>query len=172
MGAGKSVVGIRLAQEIGWDFIDLDAEIVSIAGKSIAEIFQQSGEARFRELEHDTLKEALQRPQTVVALGGGAIESTENRRLLFADRASLLVYLEAPLELLLQRCVDQYESDGYTPRRPVLENRLELKQRFQRRQPLYETAHVTISTAECGVEEVASRIVKEWKRRATPQKAR
>lgn len=172
MGAGKSIVGARLAQEIGWNFVDLDAEIVRAAGKSIAEIFQDFGELRFREMECNALKETLQGQEIVVALGGGAIESAENRRLLFENPRTLLVYLEAPLELLLRRCVDQYEANEHVPRRPVLENRQELNHRFLRRRPLYETAHVTISTADCNVEEVVTKIVKEWKRRAVPEEAR
>jgi shikimate kinase len=165
MGAGKSVVGLRLAKQIGWDFVDLDAEIVRIAGKSIADVFAESGEARFREIEHAALVEALKREQAVLALGGGTIESPGNRRLLLDDPRVLLVYLKAPLEVLLQRCAQQHQAQKDAPRRPVLEQRAELNARFLRRKPLYETAHVAIATADCDVDEVVRRLMNEWKRR-------
>ena len=59
MGAGKSTIGPRLAQRLGWSFIDLDDEIVRTEQQSIAEIFDSIGEARFRELEQNALADYL-----------------------------------------------------------------------------------------------------------------
>src|SRR3954471_2851015 len=81
MGAGKSTVGRRLAELAGVPFVDLDEAITARAGKSIAAIFAESGEAAFRALEAEELGRALeaQGPQ-VLALGGGALLDPVRRR--------------------------------------------------------------------------------------------
>jgi shikimate kinase len=164
MGAGKSAVGVRLAQELRWIFVDLDAEIVRMERKSIAEIFETAGETAFRKLEHFALSNILQRSGMVLALGGGAMESAVNRQALANHPETLLVYLEAPFDVLVQRCEEQQREQPGTPRRPVLEHRGELAARFLRRRPWYESAHTTIATADCGLDEVVLRIVEQWKR--------
>lgn len=145
MGAGKSTVGPRLAERLGWSFIDLDDEIVREEKKSIAEIFDSIGEARFRELERISLANNLARENVVLALGGGAVETAANRRLIQQDEHTLMLYLEAPLEILIARC-EQQQLQPDSVRRPVLERRAELTERFQRRRPLYELADWTIDT--------------------------
>src|SRR5579871_3689080 len=82
MGSGKSTVGRLLADRIGWHFVDLDAEIEAARKMTILEIFESRGEAEFRLIEHQTMRERVRaiecgRP-TVLALGGGAIVQPEN----------------------------------------------------------------------------------------------
>jgi shikimate kinase len=161
MGAGKSTLGALLAQQLGWTFLDLDEEIVRAEQKSIADIFASAGEAAFRDLEHAALSLALQREGVVLALGGGAIETAANRRLLHQDGFTLLLYLEAPLEVLLARC-EQQQLDKKAARRPVLEQRAELAQRFHRRKPWYESAHWTLHTSGRTPQEIAAAIVQQW----------
>jgi shikimate kinase len=165
MGAGKSTVGMRLAQELGWAFVDLDEEIVRAERKNIAEIFETAGEASFRQLEHLALADALRRSGMVLALGGGAVETEANRQLLTGDPETLLLYLEAPLDVLLDRCEQQYRFQSEAVRRPILERRSELTGRFLRRKPLYESAHWTIETAECDPDEIVRIILTRWKER-------
>jgi len=162
MGAGKSTVGVRLAQLLGWSFVDLDEEIVRTEGKSIAGIFEESGETYFRQLENHALIEVLTRDGCVVALGGGALETVANQSALQNDPESLLVYLEAPLEALMARCEQQRLAHPAAPRRPVFENRPELTARFLRRRPLYEAAHWRIETADTGMEETVQTILRKW----------
>lgn len=166
MGAGKSTAGVRLADALGWRFSDLDEEIVRGEGRSIADIFETSGEAAFRAMEHRALAAALAQENIVLALGGGAVETSANLTLLRNDPATLLVYLEAPLELLLERCDRQHGADSNAPRRPVLENRPELTSRFLRRKPLYESAHLIVATAELTADKVAEKILEAWKTHA------
>lgn len=161
MGSGKSTVGARLARSIGWDFVDLDEHIVGAAGKSIADIFETAGESSFRRLEHNALAQALERRSMVLAIGGGAMEAEANRTLLAAP-GTLLVYLSAPLEVLAGRCRQQQIADPHAARRPVLEQRAELAERFLRRKPLYESAHWTIPTAECSADQVVRMILERW----------
>jgi shikimate kinase len=82
MGAGKTSVGRILAQALGWSFLDLDAHLETRAGATIASLFEVHGEQHFRRLESAALANALARPATVLALGGGTPEELTNRLLL------------------------------------------------------------------------------------------
>ena len=80
MGSGKSTVGRIVAEELGWEFVDLDAAVAERAGLSIPEIFESSGEPHFRNLEHLALLDALDGPpERVVACGGGVVIDPRNR---------------------------------------------------------------------------------------------
>lgn len=162
MGAGKSTLGALLAQQLGWTFVDLDEEIVRTQQRTIAEIFTADGEAAFRELERAALTHALQREKIVLALGGGAIETEANRQLLGEDPPTLLLYLEAPLDELMARCEQQMLKKN-AARRPVLEKRSELAERFRRRRPLYESAHWTVHTTGRNPEEIVAAVLTQWK---------
>lgn len=70
MGSGKSTVGRKLAEELGWHFEDIDEAITHDAGMSIAEIFQDSGESFFRLEEHRKTREVLNQDEVVIATGG------------------------------------------------------------------------------------------------------
>lgn len=161
MGAGKSTLGPRLAQQLGWAFIDLDDEIVRAEQKSIAQIFDSIGEARFRELERNALANTLRLEKIVLALGGGAIETVDNRQRIQEDNETLLLYLAAPLEVLIERC-EQQQSQRKEIRRPILEKRAELTERFQRRRPLYELADWTLDTTGQSLDELVVAIMARW----------
>jgi shikimate kinase len=161
MGAGKSTIGPRLAERLGWTFIDLDDEIVRAEQKSIAEIFDSIGEARFRDLEQTALANTLRREHLVLALGGGAIETAANRQRIQEDQETLLLYLAAPLEVLIERC-EQQQLHRKAVRRPILEKRAELTERFQRRRPLYELADWTLETTGKSLDELVHTIMAQW----------
>ena len=72
-GTGKTSVGTLLARSLGRTVVDLDGVVSANAGKSIREIFQDGGEAAFRELESSALESVAQAENTVISLGGGAI---------------------------------------------------------------------------------------------------
>ena len=75
MGSGKSTVGRRLAQRLGWRFVDLDSLIEQRDGRAVSRIFADSGEPAFRAMETDALTSSLRESRLVVALGGGALET-------------------------------------------------------------------------------------------------
>src|SRR5579871_3485016 len=81
-GVGKTTVAQRLALALGWQWVDADVELELEAGRSITEIFASEGEPAFRERENQILARLVERPQTVVALGGGVVLRADNRQLM------------------------------------------------------------------------------------------
>ena len=94
--SGKTTLGKRLAQAVGWRFVDLDEEIVKTAGRPIRDIFADEGEPAFRKLEGETLVQVVETADanTIVALGGGTLLNQENRA--FAEVHGLVWCLDAP----------------------------------------------------------------------------
>src|ERR1700691_2726227 len=144
MGAGKTTAGALLAERLGWRFADSDALVEARAGMTIAEIFERQGKAAFRQLEADAVREAAGTDHMVLALGGGALEFAPTRDFLFTLENCRVVFLEAPLETLIDRCAGQPNAAV----RPVLRDRERLAERWQARLPLYRQAHLTVATAE------------------------
>ena len=154
MGSGKSTVGPLVANRLGWKFIDLDDVIEAEAGTSIAELFSRYGEPAFRDREHTTIAHLAATDALVLALGGGAIERTETRDLLLSAPGTLLVHLEVALATTLARCA------GTEQTRPVLADQANLANRYNRRLPLYRTAHVSIAVDALTPDEVTEAILK------------
>jgi shikimate kinase len=138
MGSGKSTVGPLLAARLGWNFLDVDEVIESEAGVTIAALFSLHGEPAFRDREHQAIARLAANESLILALGGGAIEHPGTRSLLLAAPDTLLVHLEVELATTLARC------QGTEHTRPILADQANLAARYQRRLPLYRTAHVSI----------------------------
>ena len=97
MGAGKSAVGRRLARRLKYRFVDLDLRIEKRAGKTIAELFREQGEAAFRALEREEAGAVSELENVVVAAGGGAFVVPATRELL--RKGALTVWLQCDLEI-------------------------------------------------------------------------
>ncbi len=158
-GAGKSAVGRRLSSIAGRRFFDIDVEIERRLGRKIPSIFASEGEAAFRDHEESTLRDVLEAvPDAVVATGGGAVLRATNRLML--RRFGLVVWLDAPVELLGQRLAA--DPSG----RPALTSQglvQEVATVLEFRRPLYqETADLVIQVAGKRVEEVAREVLQAW----------
>lgn len=143
MGAGKSTVGPRLAARLSRPFLDTDRAVEARAGRRIAEIFAQDGEARFRALERAAIDEAAG-AGAVVALGGGAIAQPGAARRLRAQ--GLVVHLDAPVEVLLARigdAVDRPLLAGLAPQQRAAR----LRELLEQRRAHYATAHHRVDAA-------------------------
>ncbi len=160
MGAGKSTVGPLLAQSLGWDFVDVDTAIETRSGKTVAEIFAEQGEPVFRALEAESIRELTGRESLVLALGGGAVETESTRNLLARLDCTCVLFLDAPLEILIARCVAQ----PLAAERPVLADREGLLRRFNARLPYYRDAHLTVTTAGLSPQLVVARIIEALNR--------
>ncbi|UCE87893.1 MAG: shikimate kinase [Deltaproteobacteria bacterium] len=157
MGAGKSAAGARLAQRLGREFVDLDAELERSAGRGIAEIFDAEGEEGFRARERAAIESVAGKP-AVVALGGGAIAQPGMSERLAAS--GTVVYLRARPETLLERV-------GDAAGRPLLEGldreqrRLRIRALLARREPAYRSARIVVDTDGRSVDEVADSLARE-----------
>jgi shikimate kinase len=154
MGSGKSTVGPLVARRLGWSFTDVDDVIEDEAGSTIAELFARQGEAAFREREHQAIERLAGGDGLVLALGGGAIEHEATRGLLLGDAGTILIHLHVELATTLARC------SGTEHVRPVLADQANLAARYERRLPLYRTAHVSIAVDGLTPEEAAEAILR------------
>jgi shikimate kinase len=150
-GAGKSSVGPLLASRLGVTFRDTDTDVEAAAGKAIADIFIQDGEAVFRALEREAVARAMREHGGVLALGGGAVADTQTQQLL---SGRTVAYLQTGFAVLSAR-------NGMDRPRPLLigNPRAQLKALLDQRLPVYERlATVTVTTDDYPPEEVADRI--------------
>jgi len=162
MAAGKSTVGRALACMLEWRFVDLDCEIERTARQSVREIFAKRGEAVFRELEGDALRRILHGADspTVVALGGGTFVQPQTAGCLRAA-AVRVVFLELPLEELLQRCRAMGQHSGKNPR-PLAADQEAFRSLYVQRLPLYREADLVVNAEGKTPEEIAREITKSF----------
>ena len=142
-GSGKSCAARELAAQLSCKWVDLDAEVERRAGKSIARIFTEDGEAAFRQLEKDALKGLVgaTAPDLIISLGGGTLQDPDNLELV--KEQTYCIWLDTPLEIIAERLWAQ----GDIGERPLLaaaktKKELEelLKSIFTSRKPAYRAA--------------------------------
>jgi shikimate kinase len=131
MGSGKSSLGRRIAKKLNLQLIDLDDYIVDKAGCSIPEIFSKYGEAGFRAMETEALREMIGK-RAVIATGGGIVMSEENRVLLKNNPP--VIWLKASPEFLAGRI----DGDSNRPLVAVGNTLNKLKELAEIRNPLYQ----------------------------------
>ncbi|QDT34984.1 shikimate kinase [Thalassoglobus polymorphus] len=112
-GTGKSSVGTQLAARMNYDLVDTDREIEKQAGKSIAEIFAEDGESRFRDLEREELLRQLALDKIVISAGGGAILDPISRQAM--QGAGPVVWLQASVETIVERLRNDESTESSRP---------------------------------------------------------
>jgi shikimate kinase len=159
MGAGKSSVGHALGQRLNWIFEDLDDRIQTREGRTVAEIFRDSGESEFRRAERSALQDVLHELSRggfrIVALGGGAFVQKGNAALLKASSMPT-VFLDAPVEELWQRCCTQASAAG--TERPLLRDLKQFRKLYETRHSGYSQASLKIQTGGRAVETIVAEI--------------
>ncbi len=154
MASGKTTVGRAVAERLGWDFIDIDAEVEAEEGQSIASIFGERGEAAFRELEAKAVRRCVTKIERglphVVALGGGAAVQPHNWDLIACN--GITVWLDCPLATVHRRLGDDAT-------RPLAADRARLEQLFDDRRPLYAKAHYRVEVDCDDVVAMVTRVV-------------
>ncbi|HVT69544.1 MAG TPA: shikimate kinase [Trebonia sp.] len=140
MGAGKTTVGRLLAAKLGVPFTDSDHVIEARAGKPVPRIFADEGEPAFRQLEHEVITDLLAGPDTVLALGGGAVGHEGTRAALDAARDVPVVYLKVGYAEAMRRV-------GGDSGRPMLA-RPDIARLYETRDPLYAQAATLVVDAD------------------------
>ena len=148
MGAGKSTIARLLARRLVWNYLDIDALVSRHAEMSIPEIFARDGEAAFRDHEHHALRMAVQKPRTVVALGGGAPLRDDSWRLI--SESAFSVWLQVSFATCAARV-------GQTGTRPLFADVEGAERIFAERQSAYARADLAID-AEGEADAVAAAI--------------
>ncbi len=154
MGSGKSSVGRVLSKRLACPFVDLDAEIVTAAGRSINDIFAQDGEQAFRSLESTCLERALGGACSVIATGGGVVVSDENRSLMRSR--GVVVNLVVSLPQVLQRLHGASDRPLFAGSDAANSVKLLMDDRKQ----FYADADIRIDTDGKSVEDVAAEILR------------
>lgn len=156
-GSGKTTVARELAARIGFDAVDSDDIVEHAAGKTIAAIFAEDGEAAFRDLETQVVYQLCKRRRTVVALGGGAVLREENRQAIGA--AGRVVWLTASVGTIFKRIGDDPKTAGRRPNLTAEGGQAEVEALLKVRVPLYrECATLVVDTEGKTAAEVAGEI--------------
>lgn len=164
MGAGKSVIGRKLAKVLEVSFLDLDDKIEEQTGQSISEIFEESGESTFRVAERRALLEVIRAFDGVVSLGGGSLQNQH-----MVDHVKLnglLIFIETPISVILDR-ISQDENrpllldeQGNSKSREQLQN--ELAVLYEERLPLYEQAVIQVQNdGSKNVKDIVEKLLKK-----------
>jgi shikimate kinase len=155
MGSGKSAVGRLLADELGWQFADIDEDIENAQGASIAEIFDRRGEEEFRGIEKEALRKRVREVECgkplVVALGGGAFLDPANQKLL-EDRG-VTVWLDCSFPRIRARL------EGHT-HRPLARDPDKFRQLYDERRDTYSQAEYRVEADTDDAAAVVAEILK------------
>ncbi len=141
MGSGKTTIGQLLAEYLNRRFVDMDEELVKDFGTPISEIFANLGEEAFRQRETALIKKISQKDRLVVAAGGGAAVSAENRRLMRSG--GKIVHLAASLDVCMSRL-----DRGAQAIRPLWQDRESLDNLFESRQDAYRDNDLSVEVHE------------------------
>lgn len=153
MGAGKSVIGRKVATKLKIPFVDADGEIEKAAKMTVADIFSSYGEPEFRRLEKSVIKRVLEGGPQILATGGGAYMDPETQVMVSENGVSL--WLSADIDLLMQRV-----SKKTT--RPLLKNpnpRGVMENLMQERYSVYGLADIEIASRDVSKDEMTNLVI-------------
>jgi shikimate kinase len=157
-GSGKTTIGRLVASRLGRRCIDLDDEIETHAGRSIREVFADSGEATFRDLETAALVRVAADSAAVISLGGGAILRQKNRDVI--AKTGIAVWLKIDADTVIQRLSGDATTAERRPSLTGLPPREEVESLLNKREPLYrEVAVYEVDTAGQDIKTIADEIV-------------
>lgn len=153
MGCGKTSTGKLLARVLKFNFVDVDTEIEKAENKTITQIFNDSGEQYFRFLEKEKIEEFSKLKNTVLALGGGAFEDENTRKLL--KKNGIVIYLKTTPDAIFKRIHSEIH-------RPLLRKNFSVETIafiMKKRIKNYEQAHHTIDTTNKKKKDVVRKIL-------------
>lgn len=148
--AGKTTIGKMLEEKLGKEFFDLDDMIIVKAGKSIPEIFQESGEAGFRAIETEVAIEASKMNNKIIATGGGVVKHKVNMDFLRLN--GITIFIDRDIDKLIS-------SD---PNRPLSSSKKALQQMHKERYPLYQKYATYVAVNNANIDETVDDIVNAY----------
>lgn len=165
MGAGKTSIGRRLADKMGLPFVDADHEIEAAAGKSIADIFSEHGEAYFRDGERKVIARLIENGEQILATGGGAYMNPETRARI--QDGAVCVWLKADLDLLMKRVMKRND-------RPLLRTadpEAVMRRLIEERYPVYAQSDITVECRDVQHAQMVNDVLRALARRAEAERS-
>jgi len=163
-GTGKSRSGRAAARQLNWAFVDTDALIARLEGRTIPQIFREFGEAHFRRVESAILEDVAEGSEQIVSTGGGMPVSAENRALM--RRSGVCILLVASPESIHRRLSRRRRQPDASVR-PLLGREApveRIRELLTEREAAYTDADATIDTEGMRPGEAAAAIVAAWRR--------
>lgn len=142
MGSGKSTIGKKLANKLNYDFLDTDQTIEDITDKSVSQIFNDEGEAAFRQLERSLIISMSGRKNMVVSTGGGAPCFFDNMAMM--NKSGYTVYIKLHPDSLAKRIIASHTERPLLKRIPIDDLPAYISYHLKEREPFYSKARITI----------------------------
>ena len=158
MGTGKSTVGLKVAEKLKMDFVDMDREIEKVTGMTVSELFKRHGEVRFRSEEKLMAQKLSRKDNQVIATGGGIVLQEEN--VIALQENGVLICLDAESTDIFERVSRKKGT------RPLLKKNLkveDIEAMLAEREPFYAYAQYRINTSGKELDFVVNEIVKQVK---------
>lgn len=162
MGTGKTSVGKRVARELGMTFLDMDDIIEERQAKKISRIFAEDGEAHFRALERELVKELSLQDKLVIATGGGVV--LDSRNIANFEKTGVVICLTAEPDTIFNRVAAETH-------RPLLEGDEKMRgimSILERRREIYNSFPNRIDTTSFSIEEVAAQVITMTRNASNP----
>lgn len=157
MGTGKSTVGRQVAKQLGFEFLDSDHEIERLQGKTVAKIFAEDGEEKFRTLEREYIERGHPAQKRVVACGGGLVVPSGMLELLRSR--GIVICMHASIESILQRTM-------HTTHRPLLEvddRESRLRELYAQREEIYRRTGTMVLTDSRPLREIVAHVLRVYR---------
>ena len=154
MGAGKSTVGIKLAERLKMEFVDLDKEIERVTGMTVSKIFKRYGEIRFRSEERLMAGKLAKKDNLVIATGGGTVLHEENMQTFRQN--GLIILLEASPEDIFARVNRKRGTRPLLRKNMTVEN---IEEMLAERNPIYHQADHRINTSGKDLDSIVKEII-------------
>lgn len=159
-GSGKTAVAAALSEQLGWPWLDADAELERRAGKTIKQIFAEGGETTFRDVESAAAADLVKLDRHIIAWGGGIVLRESHRQWLAQHGKT--VWLQASPETLLQRIKKDTTTADRRPNLTASGGLAEIRSLLDQRTPLYDACADVKIDAEAGTPtELARKIASE-----------